>query len=35
MGVRKVVGKYELIQDIWVVGMSEPYIYVRDMRKAC
>ena len=34
-GLTKVVLKYGLYIDIWAVGVTEPYIYVRGMRKAC
>ena len=34
-GLTKVVLKYGLYIDIWAVGFTNHYIYVRGIRKAC
>ena len=34
-GLAKVVLKYGLYIDIWVIRIIEPYIYVRGIGKAC
>ena len=34
-GLAKVVFKYGFYIDIWAVGFTNHYIYVRGIRKAC